>query len=1325
MQVNRLLTNEGTPSLDTEIEAINDRINTDFTPQDAIDYIMDRANNPGKYTAENVNLAERIEAEGPDNVLGPIQIDIDETTTEAAPTTTEAAPVTEETTVTETTTEAAPKAPDVKTQRVEDVNEKVAKIAVANGINRKGFFPRTMNNPQGLRRRLEALGYGLKETRTKSGYFITRGGTKWELPPRMRTQKIVQKDRVIKTQQLPKKANAADVVNFGKRNNFTSSEIKDYLVNTMGLSAKDAKRIIETELGPFNEIPASFLDVGINDGFKLFDRLKKYVDKLKKDNVPVMKRLEMVQEFLEKQPEYIAQADKNRKAPSTTQAKMMVDVKDALGLKAKKNAAQRMRDLKKAIRNREKGARDLQQIKRKLRNFMRETLPRDVYTRRDVLDMVRKISDVNKINLNRIMGEVESFVSNKQVAYLESEIGNILNGKYEVTANGRRKGIKIDSDTAARIANIRDNLIVGPEATEEQANEMVDLLAAMAINEAKLLDNDNPHKVNQLERANQILSEMLDGGKQTFKDQLKKAHEKYKSEFVQVYKAITGIELDPNSDNYRQEAQEAQGRMDRAAKSRELERGVKKYFNTTVRGIKKFLRAGESLETLMEIISEAPGAMIEGLPDALVYEKINDSSRTYKRRQLENQKVLTKKIKETFGRKWKKVMKRNSEAMDTHVYRDEKRAKEAYDKYQKNKTFKNRANWKKVKEEELLALSPNQIAYLHQQYQDPSNMPSFADPDNTRFGPDHERIMDELVKGNTVDPVTGKRVRKSERGIDTRLLDFSAWMVEDFFPSRYDDYNATYKDIYRTDMPWNQYYAGRIYREGKTYSALDLLGNDSVKNGVVNASSTKVRQKTTKEIVPQDIFSNLYTYLEDMEWFAAYGSQLRDIDKLFSNPLTRRAIKSLKNGQATLDMIDHAIKNVAARGIQSGQMNTMVNWLNKGFINAKLGFNPTIGIKQMLSAPTYGNDIGYRNYLKYMFKDKASMLKNFNEIRKNSVYVQDRLTDDFRRKIEAFSSDQVVDVIPKTTKNYFVNAMMFFGRAGDIGAIFLGGMPNYAYYKDQYRKRNPQATEQEVIDYAIKKFERDTKTTQQSMDLQDRDYFQSSNAILRSLNMFLTTPKQYFRKEMSGLRKMRRGIRDMNFVQFKNGARQFIQYHVFMPLAFQYVSMGLPGLLRDRREGDEEDLLRAIALGNINALFIIGDLTMGAVDAFQGKGYAGRQTGLVPYSRINTLSNYYKWAQMSGPEKRGKWMFKFYVELGEVFLRLPVGNMWRFYENIQKLDQAEDAGEAALRIMNFSDYTIEGPGDKFGGGGSGSSSGSSSAPSKPKNKPQGARKSRS
>lgn len=70
---------------------------------------------------------------------------------------------------------------------------------------------------------------------------------------------------------------------------------------------------------------------------------------------------------------------------------------------------------------------------------------------------------------------------------------------------------------------------------------------------------------------------------------------------------------------------------------------------------------------------------------------------------------------------------------------------------------------------------------------------------------------------------------------------------------------------------------------------------------------------------------------------------------------------------------------------------------------------------------------------------------------------------------------------------------MFTTKFGDRTAIMMGGMPNYIYYKADFKKKNPKATEQEAIDYAIIKFERDTKRTQQSGDLQDKDIFQTAN----------------------------------------------------------------------------------------------------------------------------------------------------------------------------------------------------------------------------------------
>jgi hypothetical protein len=58
--------------------------------------------------------------------------------------------------------------------------------------------------------------------------------------------------------------------------------------------------------------------------------------------------------------------------------------------------------------------------------------------------------------------------------------------------------------------------------------------------------------------------------------------------------------------------------------------------------------------------------------------------------------------------------------------------------------------------------------------------------------------------------------------------------------------------------------------------------------------------------------------------------------------------------------------------------------------------------------------------------------------------------------------------------------LMFTTMAGDKGAIIFGGLPNYLYYKNEYKTKNPNATEQQAIDYAIIKFEADTLRTQQS-----------------------------------------------------------------------------------------------------------------------------------------------------------------------------------------------------------------------------------------------------
>tara|TARA_R100001129_G_scaffold1813_2_gene1840 strand:- start:9941 stop:17728 length:7788 start_codon:yes stop_codon:yes gene_type:complete len=1259
--LNRLLRKSGRQDIDTLADSLSDIFGTEITIQDIVDYLTDRASTPGKYTQKNAQRARD---------LGVSR--------------------------------------EQKFSPGENTQQKITQLAVQNGIQQNGFFRANLFNPQALRKRLQAYGYGLKEAyrsygdRGLAGYYITKpNGRKWSLPQdRTRSQAMFDKDN----------KNVLDVINTARENNFSRGAIREVLIKDYGLSAKQADAALNIELDNLYELPPSYGEIGLNSGIKLFRTISNYANKLVEKGLSAQEVLTQTLEFLENQDTYKEATESQRDA-------MYVETQKALGLKPTKDVGSKIRKLKESLRQRKKGARGLQQIKRKLRNYMREVLPKDVYNKSDVMKMVRKITDATEANIDKLINEVTDFATTRQVKFLESTIDSILNGVYETVQSGRKRGKRIDTKTRLRLENIRDNLVVGPEATAadviernaklnkeyndlsqkvdltpQEESRMMDLLAAMSLNNSKLMENVDVNKVESLQRAEDILAGILGEGRQALKEQMQAAHEKYKQEFKEVYKSVTGEEVDLDSEQGIKDMKSAARSLSKRANAKKNRNKLIKYLSNLKSRLGSFFKSSESLMGLMEIIAAAPGEIFGGAAKRLVYDKLNASTIVFKKRMMDNRKVVLDKVKEIYGKGWKKQMSKNSVQNNTGIYQDLERVQEAQKKYDENPTKKNKKELENIKKEEAINLSNNEIAYLWMQYQDPANLPSFANPDNEYFGPDHKRIMQELIK-----KVGGKVDEKGNYTGGSKVLDFAMWQMNEYFPSLYDHYNKTYQNIYRTNLPWNKYYGGRIYREGVVPEPLDLLGDKAVLNQQVGAASTKVRVKNDKPIQPTDMMNGLMTYLTDMEWFAAFGSEIRDINKLFNNPLMRKAIIDT-HGESTLRLIEHHIKNIAARGVNSSRGNGVVNFFNNLFITTRLGLNPTIMIKQLTSIPTYANDIGPLNYLKYAFKNKAQFLGVWKEIMKNSVYMQDRMSTDFRRTIESYNNEQFIKFMPSLEiKSWWANAMMFFVRAGDIGAIMLGGMPNYSYYKAEFKKNNPNATEQQAIDYAIKKFENDTKNTQQSMDLQDKDYYQSSDAITRSLNMFLTTPKQYLRKEFSGLRNMYRGAKNLKGGQFLKGFRTFTMYHMIMPALFQYVALGLPGLLREPDDEDQEDMLRSIILGNFNALFIAGDLIDGLADAVQEKPYADEMAGIAVYDAMREINKLYLRAQKTkDPKKKQESMMRLNYRIAEVVLagKVPVSNIVKYVENLEKAADTNDEKEMILRMLNYSDYFIE----KRGGG---------------------------
>ena len=230
--------------------------------------------------------------------------------------------------------------------------------------------------------------------------------------------------------------------------------------------------------------------------------------------------------------------------------------------------------------------------------------------------------------------------------------------------------------------------------------------------------------------------------------------------------------------------------------------------------------------------------------------------------------IIDDKAREIFGKRWKRQM-RKFQSLTDDTFKIDLRDTER-------------------------TLSQGEMAYLYNQFKDPGLHPTFEN----MLGENYSNIMKDL-----------------ESKLNPQLKEWADWQVNEYFPSVYNHYNDTYKKIYRTDMPFNEHYAGRIFREGvDSNKPLDLLGEASIYQTSIAPGSTKVRNKdASNDILPMDINRALLSYVQDMEYFAAYAEPMRDINKMFNNKNTSKFITKTY-GKNVQELIQDEIQKVSAKG---------------------------------------------------------------------------------------------------------------------------------------------------------------------------------------------------------------------------------------------------------------------------------------------------------------------------------------------------------------------------------------------------------------------------
>lgn len=979
-------------------------------------------------------------------------------------------------------------------------------------------------------------------------------------------------------------------------------------------------------------------------------------------------------------------------------------------------------------------------------------------------------SKINEVNNKFLLKEIESLLEQSyqkskggilKADKINNDIRERIKKIYKLTLlseSGKLTAEELQTKVAEQNKNLQGILKNLENKMSGTAKEILnsfdkqsDIQLAMQINNALVTENKSASKVEELSFVLENITSLLQDGSTALQIAKKQKYIQYMSDMSRAYEAIIGKKINISNPD---EVAAAKKELSDASNKKENELKDKMFLGRFYGAIASFIKNARdtvsAVELLVAKLDILPGELYGGTMQELVYEKMNESSYAFKEMAMNDKAAMMEKAMEIFapkgkltlnigtpfglGRKRKtiKALRRmNSnkvtllqkigktlninraggrvDAQGNSIYSDLSLVEAAEKDYAAAKKTRNifkirnaNKNLNNVIQEQSLNLSDGEVLYLYNQYKDASLHVNFEANQKLK---DHKRIMKQLTES-----------------MSPELIEWADWQTNEFYPALYERYNSVYKKLYHTNLPWNSFFGGRLYLQGIESESINILGNSYGSGDVtVEAASMFSRVKHSNAIEIRNGNNVLSTYLEDMNWFASYAENINDIDKMFKNPLVAEAIK-LKQGDKFYSIITKIIDKIATRGLSKEPASRLINLTNDFFIATRIALSPVIAVKQLLSSVTYISDIGAVNWSKSaipLFLNTATfgvfgkgMRGAAKEIFANSPYLRDRYSSGFQRTIEAYDNTKEVSLIPNSYMQTMMAIGTSFSKVGDVGAIMLGGLPNYLHYKNEFTKTNPDATEQQVIDYAIKKFQRDTKSTQQSSDIQDKDIFQLSGGGWRWLNMFKTTPKQYLRKSMYAQvqigRKLSAAVNAMS--KFENpltamdqagkgslfqNFRNWMMFRFLMPSSFAYVSMGLPGLLKpDLDDDDKFDLARQTLMGNLGGVMILGDALQMISDIYAGKPYGTRPNSIPLYEQIAAFGkkyqSYKRLRNIEGKEIDAEYAMMQLMATFFDFFGVPASKGFQGFSNISKLQRGGmSPGERYMRMLGFSDYVIE------------------------------------
>jgi hypothetical protein len=391
-----------------------------------------------------------------------------------------------------------------------------------------------------------------------------------------------------------------------------------------------------------------------------------------------------------------------------------------------------------------------------------------------------------------------------------------------------------------------------------------------------------------------------------------------------------------------------------------------------------------------------------------------------------------------------------------------------------------------------------------------------------------------------------------------------------FYRDYYSSINEPYQLMYGIDLPFNEFYSP-IRREGITKDESDGIGEflqEINLRAAVSSGSLKSRVDNVRPIAQQSDLAVLEQHMTEMEHFKAWAERVRELRGVFGNAEFRTAVK-LYHDPNILGIVDNFIADMTRGGIErAGKLNWLDKWRGR-IARSALAVKASIGVKQLTSFIAYADAMPVTSFTKNYAQFWANPIENTKFLLEHSELLRSRGKHMERDIQTALKTDEY-----STWRKHgsFLNMLMLNVQAGDQGAIVMGGWPLVKYHMDQGKS----------VAEAIRIFEQVTESTQQSADISELSLIQRMGSFAKLFTMFRSSPNQYVRKEVAAIRNLIAGRQGVT-----QTAKTLAIFHFLLPMFFQFVSDGFTW--------DEDEQKRAMILGPLNGVFILGDILEGIV----------------------------------------------------------------------------------------------------------------------------------